>query len=158
MIFQSSFQALTFCDSIAWWMLIFRPSCAAQYFKALWKSVLIFQHSVVDLYKFSPWDTSSGPTNVPVWLGWCLVATDVTFLCVSNTSFFFSRWVAWHKSHRMQPDVSSDWWGVWVEPALLWKCFCKAWTGMWEWRSDTENLSAFVHCSGEASGIGYRIN
>lgn len=61
-----------------WWIQSFRPWCVAQYFETLWKTVLIFQHWVIDVYKFSPCNTSSGWTNVSVW---CQLLSEWLVLC-----------------------------------------------------------------------------
>lgn len=141
-----------------WWMS-FRPWCIAQYFQMLRETVLICQHWVTDVYKFSPYNTSSGPTNVTIW---CQLLPEwqfcIIFLYFLNSFLVFSGRAAWWNSHGTQPVVSGDLRGSWVEPVLMWKYFCKARTGVWKWRNDTENWSSFAHCSGETSGPGHRIN
>lgn len=142
-----------------WWMQSSRFQCTAQDCQTLWKTLMIFQHWLADGSKFHL--VVHVQLHVPAWCQSSCVTTFVAschFAVFSNSFLVCSRGTAWWDSHRRQPAVSRDWWGVWVEPIPMWKCFCKARIGVWEWRSNTENLSSFAHCSGETSGTGYRVN
>lgn len=123
------------------------------------KNLMIFQHWVVDGSKFSSCSACPGPCHCLMSVFWVTSFVARCHFSVFLNSFLaFSRGAAWWNSHRTQPAVSWDWRGVWVEPILMWKCFCKARIGVWKWRKDTENLSSFAHCGGETSGAGYRVN